>query len=152
MGPGSRFDRSLRLGLAERGLVVDDLGNARETLALDLRRRPKLRAHQRLAAVEISLAYLDLQHCAGQLAELFHPGEQRLIDRYRALAADAKRLVDPRHEEDQLQETGAFDDIPKTIDAVVAGAIRHQQPVRAFDMHEARRAAARRGVDAAVGA
>src|ERR1700730_1195941 len=42
----ARLDRGLRLGLAERGLVVDDLGDARKNLSLDLRRRPPVLAHQ----------------------------------------------------------------------------------------------------------
>ena len=46
----------------------------------------------------------------------------------------------------------AFDDVAKTVDAVVAGTVRHQQQVRPGDMDEAGIAAARRGIDAAVGA
>ena len=63
-----------------------------------------------------------------------------------------KRLVDPGHEEDQLHEARALDDIPETVDPVVAGTIRHQQLVRSGDVDEAGIAAARRGIDAAVGA
>jgi hypothetical protein len=43
------------------------------------------------------------------------------IDRYLAAAADAQRLVDPGHEEDQLHEARALDDVAKAVDAVVAG-------------------------------
>ena len=58
----------------------------------------------------------------------------------------------PGHEEHQVHEAGALDDIPETVDPVVAGAVGHQQPVRSGDTDKAGIAAARRGIDAAVGA
>src|SRR5258708_35157197 len=73
------------------------------------------------------------------------------MGRHLALAADTQRLVDSGHEEDQLHEARAFDDVAKTVDAVVAGAVWHQQQVRSGDVDKAGSAAARRGIDAAVG-
>src|ERR1700683_854773 len=102
--------------------------------------------------MEIGLAHVDAQHGAWQLAKLSHRLEQSRVRRHRALAADAKRLVQTRHEEDQMHAARALDDIFKTVDAVVAGPIGHQEPVRTIDMDKAWTAAARRGIDAAVGA
>src|ERR1700677_2828242 len=48
-------------------------------------------------------------------------------------------------------KAAAFDDVPETVDPVVARPIGHQQPVRAGDADKAGIAAARRGIDAAVG-
>src|SRR5450755_4320596 len=100
--------------------------------------------------MEIGLVHRDAQYRARQLAELLHRGQQIRLGRQLAGAADAKRLVDTRHEEDQLHEARALDDIAETVDAVVAGAIGHQEPVRAGDIDKTRIAAARRRIDAAV--
>src|SRR5436853_485434 len=102
---------------------------ARHHRAFDPLTRPQFRAHQRLAAMEIDFPDIDAQHRARRLAELHHRGHQLRLRRHLARAADAQRLVDPGHEEDQLHEATSLDDVAKAVDAVVARAIRHQQQV-----------------------
>src|SRR5579872_2603495 len=90
----ARLDLGLRFRGPEFRLVVNDFADGRKSRAGHLRLlRPKLRAHQGLAAVEIGLARIDAQHRTRQFAELFHRRKQRGIRRYRAGAADAQRLV-----------------------------------------------------------
>ena len=102
--------------------------------------------------MEVDLVHADAQHHARRLAEFHHRRQQIRIGRERALAADAQRLVDAGYEEDQLHKAASLDDVSKTVDPVVAGAIGHQEPVRPGDMDKAGVAAARRGIDTAVGA
>src|SRR3954466_11913996 len=56
----------------------------------------------------------------------------------------------PGTNEDKLQETRALHDVAKAVDPVVAGAVRHQQAPGSGHPHEARVAAARGGIDAAI--
>ena len=100
--------------------------------------------------MEIGLTHVDAERHARQLAELLHRRQELRLGREAAPAADAERLVDAGHEEDQLQKAASLDDVAKTVDPVVAGAVRHHEQVRSLDMDEAGRAAARRGIDAAV--
>ena len=102
--------------------------------------------------MEVRFLDVDAKHDTRRFAELDHRCEQIGIRRQPALAADAQGLVDARHEEDQLHEARTFDNVLETVDPVVAGTVRHQQPVGSFDMDEAGIAAARRSIDAAVGA
>src|SRR5260370_37632657 len=75
--PVARLDFGLAFRLAELGLIMDHLADARKHRAFDPRlRRPQLCAHQRLAAVEIGLVHRYAQHRARQLAELLHRGQQ----------------------------------------------------------------------------
>src|SRR5260221_37607 len=109
-------------------------------------------ASPRISVMEVALGQADAQHHARRLAESHHRRQQIRIRRERALAADAQRLVDAGYEEDQLHKAASLDDVSKTVDPVVAGAIGHQELVRPGDMDKAGVAAARRGIDAAVGA
>src|SRR4029078_1991600 len=102
-------DQFLALPLAEAGLGVDHFADARHHRPLDAIAAPQFRAHQRLAAVEIDFADVDPQRRARRLAELDHRGQQFRLRGDFPSAADAQRLVDPRHEEDQLHEARAFD-------------------------------------------
>src|SRR5689334_18390724 len=102
--------------------------------------------------MEVGLAHGDREHGARLFAELHHFGEKLRLCRYGARAADTQRLVDARHEKDQLHEAAAFDDVPEAVDAVVARAVGHQEMVRPVDMNETGTAAARGGIDAAVDA
>src|SRR3954468_16966925 len=63
LGLVARDDRRLLFRLAKAGLVVDDFRDAWKHLALHpVVGGPQFRAHQRLAAVEISFLHLDAQH------------------------------------------------------------------------------------------
>src|SRR5450756_2503356 len=118
----ARLDFGLRLRVAQPGLVVDHLADAWKYSALNLCvGRPQFRAHQRLAAMEIGLLHADAQHRARRLAEFLHRGQQMRLRRELAGAADAQRLVDAGHEEDQLHEARTLDDILEAVDPVVAG-------------------------------
>src|ERR1700751_5337835 len=101
--------------------------------------------------MEIGFAYLDPQHGARHLAEFDHRIDQLRVERYRPAPADTQSLVDAGDEEDHLQLAAALDDVPETVDTVVAGAVGLQQQVRFFVVDKADASAARRYVDAAVG-
>src|SRR2546423_12538238 len=147
----ARLDRGLGFRFAQFCLVVDHLADARECRAFDPRfARPQTRAHQRLAAMKVGLLHGDAQYRARKLAEFFERGQSIRLGRQRACAANAQRLVNPRHEKNELHEAGALDDVSETVDPVIARAIGHQEPVRTGHLYESGVAAARRGIDAAV--
>src|SRR5258706_523113 len=98
-------DFGLAFRLAQFGLVVDHFADAGKNRAFDPRLlRPQFCAHQRLAAMEIGFVHIDAQDRAWRLAEFDHRSQQIRFRRQFALAADAQRLVDAGHEEDQLHE------------------------------------------------
>src|SRR3954447_18712099 len=100
--------------------------------------------------MEIGFVNGDAENGARKLAELLQLLNQIGLGRKFADATDAKRLVDAGHEKDQLQLSAAAGDVLETVDAVVAGAIGHQQLLRRDHVDKTRRAASWRGVDAAV--
>src|ERR1700754_1875700 len=99
--------------------------------------------------MEINLAHGAAQQRARRIAKRDHGLQSLRIGRQLALAAAPQRLVDTRHEEDQLHETRALDDIAKAVDPVVSGTIGHHKLTRAGDMDKTGIAATWRSIDAA---
>ena len=128
-----------------------DLTDAREAGPLDARFvRPELRTHRGLAAMEVGFPNLYSENGPRLLAELDHPLQERRVSGGDCLAVDPQHFIDPRHEDEQMHKAAAFDDVSEAVEAVVAGAVGHQEQVRPLDMNEAGITASRRCIGTAV--
>ena len=105
-------------------------------------RIPELRAHQRLAAMEVGLLDRDADDSDRQASVDRSERPELRVGVDRRAAVDAQRLVHARHEEEH-PDAAVLENVFERIEAVVAGKIRDHQRRRIERLDEARRPAAR---------